>query len=118
MSKQSGACVGDDKSDVHTSQKYLMPCMLPVVKNITRFLPLSPVSVFVMRFSDDCAPIGVFGGSISTLFSTHGWEICRKEDGSPQCMTHDVVTLRDPNLPAQVTFLNATHHYESTSQGS
>ena len=110
--KQSGACVGDDNSDVLTGQKYLMPCMLPVVKNITRFLPLSPVSVFVVRFSDDCAPIGVFGGSISTLFSTHGWEICRKEDGSPQCMTHDIVTLHDPELPAQVTFLNATRHYE------
>ena len=110
--RQSGACVGDDNSSVHTGQKYLMPCMLPVVKNITRFLPLSPVSVFVVRFSDDCAPIGVFGGSISTLFSTHGWEICRKEDGSPQCMTHDVVTLHDPELPAQVTFLNVTRHYE------
>jgi hypothetical protein len=110
--KQSGACVGDDNSDVLTGQKYLMPCMLPVVKNITRFLPLSPVSVFVVRFSDDCAPIGVFGGSISTLFSTHGWEICRKDGRSPQCMTHDVVTLHDPELPAQVTFLNATRHYE------
>ena len=85
-----------------------MPCMLPVVKNITRFLPLSPVSVFVVRFSDDCAPIGV---SISTHLSTHGWEICRKEDGSPQCMIHDV-TLHDPELPAQVTFPNATRHYE------
>ena len=54
----------------------------------------------------------VFGGSISTLFSTHGWEICRKDGGSPQCMTHDVVTLHDSELPAQVTFLNATRHYE------
>ena len=55
LRKQSGACVGDDNSNVRTSQKYLLPCMLPVVKNIiTRFLPLCPVSVFVVRYSDDC----------------------------------------------------------------
>ena len=86
--------------------------MLPSLKSIANILPQSPVEVFVVRFSDGCAPNGVFGGSLSTLLSSHGWEICRKEDGSPQCLAHDIVTLHDPKMPAQITYVNATHHYE------
>ena len=93
-------------------QKFLMPCMLPIEKNVARFLPQSPVSQFVVRFNDDCVPNGVFGGSIATLLTVHGWKICKKEDGSPQCMTHDIVTLHDPLIPAQITYMNATRHCE------
>ena len=93
-------------------QKYLMPCMLPDLKNIANILPRSPVEIFIVRFSDDCAPNGVFGGSLSTLLSSHGWEICRKDDGSPQCLAHNIVTLHDPKMPAQITYVNATRHYE------
>ena len=93
-------------------QKYLMPCMLPDLENIANILPRSPVEVFVVRFSDDCAPNGVFGGSLSILLSSHGCEICRKEDGSPQCLAHNIVTLHDPKMPAQITYVNATRHYE------
>ena len=85
-----------------------MPCMLPIEKNVARFLPQSPISKFVVRFNDDCVPNGVFGGSIATLLTVHGWKICKKEDDSPQCMTHDIVTLRDPLIPAQITYMNAT----------
>ena len=94
-------------------RKYLMPCMLPMVKNIDKFLPESPAAVFVVRFKDDCVPNGVFGASISTLLSKYGWKICCKEDGSPTCMTHDAVTLHDPQMPAQVTYVNATRHFEA-----
>ena len=93
-------------------QKYLMPCMLPDLENIANILPRSPVEVFLVRFSDDCAPNGVFGSSLSTLLSSHGWEICSKKDGSPQCLAHNIVTLHDPKMPAQITYVNATRHYE------
>ena len=93
-------------------RKYLMPCMLPIEKNIGKFLPQSPAAVFVVRFKDDCVPNGVFGGSISTLLSKYGWKVCLNENGSAQCMTHDLVTLHNPALPAQITYRNATRHYE------
>ena len=93
-------------------QEYLVPSMLPVINNITEFLPDSAVAVFAVRFSDDCAPSGVFGMSIAALLSSHRWEICRTEDGSPQCLAHNIVTLFDPILPAEVTYVNATRHFE------
>ena len=102
----------NDGKTTSVQQKYLMPCMLPDLKNIANILPRSPVEVFIVRFSDDCAPNGVFGGSLSTLLSSHRWEICRKDDGSPQCLAHNIVTLHDPKMPAQITYVNATRHYE------
>ena len=102
----------NDGKTTSVQKKYLMPCMLPDLKNIANILPRSPVEVFIVRFSDDCTPNGVFGGSLSTLLSSHGWEICRKEDGSPQCLAHNIVTLHDPKMLAQITYVNATRHYE------
>ena len=95
-----------------TERKFLMPCMLPIVNRIGRFLPRSAASQLVVRFNNDCVPNGVFGGSIAMLLSVYRWKICKKEDGSPQCMTHDIVTLHDPQMPTQVTYLNATRHCE------
>ena len=98
--------------NVSSTRKFLMPCMLQDLKRISKFLPQSLVATFVVRFSNDCAPNGVFGGSLSTLLSSHGWEICSKKDGSPQCLAHNIVTLHDPKMPAQITYVNATRHYE------
>ena len=98
--------------NISSTRKFLMPCMLPDLKDISKFLPKSLVATFVVRFSNDCAPNGVFGGSLSTLLSSHGWEICSKKDGSPQCLAHNIVTLHDPKMPAQITYVNATRHYE------
>ena len=98
--------------NVSSTQRFLMPCMLQDLKRISKFLPKSLVATFVVRFSNDCAPNGVFGGSLSTLLSSHGWEICSKKDGSPQCLAHNIVTLHDPKMPAQITYVNATRHYE------
>ena len=98
--------------NVSSTRKFLMPCMLQDLKDISKFLPKSLVATFVVRFSNDCAPNGVFGGSLSTLLSSHGWEICSKKDGSPQCLAHNTVTLHDPKMPAQITYVNATRHYE------
>ena len=104
VTKLEGTCT--------VKRRFLMPCMLPIVEDIARFLPQSPASELVVRFNNDCVPNGVFGGSISTLLSFHGWKICKEDDGSPQCMTHDLVTLHDTQMPAQVTYMNATRHCE------
>ena len=98
--------------NISSARNFLMPCMLQDLKDISKFLPKSLVATFVVRFSNDSAPNGVFGGSLSTLLSSHGWEICSKKDGSPQCLAHNIVTLHDPKMPAQITYVNATRHYE------
>ena len=95
-----------------SNKRYLMPCLLPDITDFTSVLPTSPVVVFVVHFKDDCVPNGTFSGSLSCLLSDHGWEICPKADGTPQCLAHNVVTLRAPNMPAKVTYVNATRHLE------
>ena len=95
-----------------SNQKYLMPSLLKDVPDIRRFLPQSSIAVFVVRFSDDIVPNGTFGGSIARLLSAHGWEVCRKEDGTPQCLAHNIVSLHDPTMPAQISYVNTTRHFE------
>jgi len=95
-----------------SNQRYLMPCLLKDLTDIKRFLPQSSVAVFVVRFSDDCVPNGTFVGSITHLLSSHGWEVCQKEDGTPQCLAHNIVSLHDPAMPAQIIYVNTTRHFE------
>ena len=95
-----------------SNKRYLMPCLLPDLTDFTCVLPISPVAVFVVHFKDNCVPNGTFSGSLSCLLSDHGWKICSKPDGTPQCLQHNVVTLRAPNMPAKVTYVNATQHLE------
>ena len=94
------------------NQKYLMPCLLKDFTDIRKFLPQSSVAVFVVRFSDDIVPNGTFVGSIARLLSAHGWEVCQKEDETPQCLAHNIVSLHDPIMPAQITYVNTTRHFE------
>ena len=95
-----------------TNQRYLMPSLLKDVTDIERFLPQSSVAVFVVRFSDDVVPNGTFGASIARLLSAHGWKVCPKEDGTPQCLAHNIVSLHDPTMPAQISYANTTRHFE------
>ena len=95
-----------------SNKKYLMPCLLQDLTSIKKFLPRSPVAVFVVHFSDNCVPNGTFSGSISCLLSVHGWEICQKEHDTPQCLAHNIVTLHDPTMPAKITYVNTTQHFE------
>ena len=100
------------KASSTSNQKYLIPCLLKDLTDIRRLLPQSSVPVLVVRFSDDCVPNGTFVGSIAGLLSAHGWEVCRKEDGTPQLLAHNIVSLHDPTMPAQVTYVNTTRHFE------
>ena len=100
------------KASTTSNQRYLMPSLLKDVPDIRRFLPQSSVAVFVVRFSDDVVPNGTFGGSIARLLSAHGWKVCLKEDGTPQCLAHNIVSLHDPTMPAQISYVNTTRHFE------
>ena len=95
-----------------SNQKYLMPCLLHDLTDIKRFLPKSSVAVFVVRFSNDCVPNGTFSGSLSRLLSIYGWRICSNPDGTPQCLAHNIATLCGTSMPAKITFVNMTQHFE------
>ena len=92
--------------------KFLMPCLLQDLTDFTSFLPQSSVAVFVVHFSYNCVPNGIFSGSLSCLLSTYGWKICSNTDGTLQCLAHNIATLQGPNMPAKITYVNTTQHFE------
>ena len=78
-----------------------------------RFLPSpSKVTPLVIQFSNHCVPNGCFGNVISCLISKYNWKVCRTEQGKPECLAHNIVTLRDPTLPITITIVNYTQHLE------
>ena len=95
-----------------SNRKFLMPCLLQDLTDFTNFLPQSSVAVFVVSFSHNCVPNGTFSGSLSRLLSTYGWKICSNTDGTPQCLAHNIATLQGPNMPAKITYVNTTQHFE------
>ena len=98
-----------------TQSEYLMMCLLAPVpeKSLPQHLPPpSKVAPLVVRFSEDCVPLSCFGSTISCLMSTYDWRVSRNEDGSPECLAHNVVSLYDPNLPVKIVLVDSTHHLE------
>ena len=95
--------------------EYLMMCLLAPIpeKSLPQHLPpSSKVAPLVVRFSEDCVPLSCFGSTISCLLSTYDWRVSRNEDGSPECLAHNVVSLYDPNLPVKIVLVDSTHHLE------
>ena len=98
-----------------TQKEYLMMCLLAPVpeKSLPQHLPLSSkVAPLVVRFSEDCVPLSCFGSTISCLMSTYDWRVRRNEDGSPECLAHNVVSIYDPDLPVKIVLVDSTHQLE------
>ena len=95
--------------------EYLMMCLLAPIpeKSLPQHLPLpSKVAPLIVRFSEDCVPLSCFGSTISCLLSTYDWRVSRNEDGSPECLAHNVVSLYDPELPVKIVLVDSNHHLE------
>ena len=96
-------------------KEYLMMCLLAPVpeKSLPQYLPpSSKVASLVVRFTEDCVPLSCFGSTISCLISTYDWRVSRNEDGSPECLAHNIVSLYDPDLPVKIVLIDSTHHLE------
>ena len=96
-------------------REYLMMCLLASVpeKSLPQHLPpSSKVAPLVVRFSEDCVPLSCFGSTISCLLSTYNWRVSRNEDGSPECLAHNIVSLYDPDLPVKIVLVDSTYHLE------
>ena len=95
--------------------EYLMMCLLTAIPDneVVKFLPSDQVSPIVMKFSNNCAPNGAFGNTVSCLISDFKWIISRKyEELTPQCLAHNVVTLSPDIAPVKITLVNSTKWFE------
>ena len=98
-----------------TCKEYLMMCLLPAISNLelSLHIPSSDVVPLVVKFTDDCVPLGCFGSIISCLLSTFNWNISRKPDGSPECLFHNIASLFSKAiLTDRIVLVESTHHIE------
>ena len=42
----------------------------------------------------------------------YDWGLSRADNGSPECLAHNVVSLYDPKLPVQIVVMDATNHLQ------
>ena len=96
-------------------REYLMMSLCPAIPNkqLSQYIPaLSEIAPLVVKFSKDCVPMGCFSSTISCLLAMYDWRLSRSEDGSPECLAHNVVSLYDPQLPVQIVVVDMTNHIE------
>ena len=101
------------KTSMLRRREYLMMSLLADKKDIHVHLPLpSKVAPLVVHFSNGCTPNGCFGNVISCLISKYNWKVCRTDQGKPQCLAHNIVTLRGLTLHVTITIVNCIQHLE------
>ena len=96
-------------------REYLMMSLCPAIPNkqLSQCIPApSEIAPLVVKFSKDCVPMGCFSSTISCLLAMYDWRLSRSEDGSPECLAHNVVSLYDPQLPVQIVVVDMTNHIE------
>ena len=80
-----------------------MMCLLPAIpdEDLCQYIPSSSKMVpVVVKFTDDCVPLGCFGRIISCLLSFYNWDIFRNDNDSPECLTHNIASLVCPTPTA------------------
>ena len=99
----------------NSEREYLMMCLKPSIpdQELHRHIPTSSDTVpLVVRFSSGCIPLGCFGCTISCLLSKYRWEVVRGEDGTPNCLAHNIASLYDPQLLVDVLLVDFTQHLQ------
>ena len=104
-------------STAERDKEYLMMCLLPdkredEIRESLSLLSTTAISPLLVRFENDCAPNGVFGNTVSCLISNFNWQISLTLEGKPQCLAHNIVTLRAGNVPLKVTLVNTLQYFE------
>ena len=98
-----------------SEKEYLMMCLKPSIpdQELHRHIPTSSDTVpLVVRFSSGCVPLGCFGSTISCLLSKYRWEVVRGEDGTPNCLAHNIASLHDPQLLVDVLLVDFTQYLQ------
>ena len=96
-------------------REYLMMSLRQAIpgKDISQYIPaLSDIAPLVIQFTKNCVPLSCFSRTISCLLAMYDWKLSRADDGSPECLAHNIVSLYDSQLPVQIILRDATSHIE------
>ena len=96
-------------------REYLMMSLRPAIpdKDIPQYIPPpSEIAPLVVKFSKDCVPLSCFSSTISCLLSLYDWRLSRAHNGSPECLTHNVVSLYKPQTPGQIVLVDVGHSFQ------
>ena len=94
-------------------EEYLMMCLLPAIpdQELPQYIPsMSDTVPLVVTFSRDCVPLSCFSSTISCLLSTYQWTISKKDTNTKECLAHNIVSLRNPQMPVKIVLVDATTH--------
>ena len=100
--------------------KYIMMCLLPRLKqeefdskeqSLIRECTL--VKPLLLHFGKYCAPNGCFGRTIACLMFHKNWKIQYTDasEETPECLTHDIVTLQSNIKQFKVTLVNNIKYF-------
>ena len=79
-------------------------------KDITQYIPLgSQIAPLVVQFAKNCVPLSCFSRTISCLLAIYDWKLSRADDGSPECLAHNIVSLYKPQMPGQIVLVDMGH---------
>ena len=92
--------------------EYLMMCLQKPIpdKDLPQHLPpSSKIAPLVVQFTKNCVPLSCFSRTISCLLVMYDRKLSRADDGSPQCLAHNVISLYTPQTPGQVVLADMGH---------
>ena len=93
-------------------REYLMMSLRQPIpdKDIPQYIPVSSViAPLVIQFTKNCVPLSCFSRTISCLLAMYDWKLCRADDGSPECLAHNIVSLYKPQMPGQIILVDMGH---------
>ena len=105
----------EDATHQVADREYLMMCLKPSIpdQELHHHIPTSSDTVpLVVRFSSGCVPLGCFGSTISCLLSKYRWEVVRREDGTPNCLAHNIAFLHNRHLLVDVLLVDFIQYLE------
>ena len=108
---RSGPAIQPDPSTHIKREKrqYLMMSLRPAIpdKDISQYVPVpSDIAPLVVNFSKGCVPLSCFSSTISCLLSMYDWRLSRADDGSPECLALNIVSLVMPKTPAFIVLVD------------
>ena len=95
-------------------REYLMMSLRSAIpdKEVPQHLPPpSEIAPLVVQFTKNCVPLSCFSRTISCLLAMYDWKLSRADDGSLQCLSHNVVSLYKPLTPGQIVLVDMGHSF-------
>ena len=92
--------------------EYLMMSLCQVIpdKDIPRYTPtFSDIAPLVVQFTNNCVPLSCFNWTISCLLAMYNWKLNIADDGSAECLAHNIVSIFNPQMPVLIILVDMGH---------